>query len=478
MTSLPCFDEDVVTDLIAGRRRLDVEAVAHLEECPACVRLLGAAAAIVKSSSSPSLPHARDVLEPGTVLNDTYTVIRLIGRGGMGEVYEVSHVRLQGRYAVKVLRADISEDQKLISRFRREADITSALRHPNIVHVIDFDRTADGFAFLAMELLAGCDLATLLRREGPLPLDRVLRFVAQIVSALSAVHKQGIVHRDLKPENVFVLPDEDEERIKLMDFGLSKWSGDSLTQSLRLSRDQALIGTPRYMAPEQAMARNKEITPATDQFALAALVYEMLAGVPAFSADSLAELLHAIVYEKEADLRTHRKDLPPGVAQAIHRALAKAPEDRFPSVQELFRALSAPAPARATGRVALRWKVALLALMTAGGSSAAIAFWSRDEGAPPPAAVAPARAIVPAPAPAAPREPAEAATAERQSGDSPAPPRPQRRVRPRAIAARREVDAGPARAATSESPPVHPEAPAARDAAAPLPIKPDLIENL
>jgi tRNA A-37 threonylcarbamoyl transferase component Bud32 len=360
-----CLDEDEITDLLAGRLGLNAARVEeHLAACALCARLLGAAnVTLAEAVRGPLTPRTTTffaatgadplegvpfdqqrsarALQPGSVLNDTYSVQRLLGRGGMGEVYEVHHTRLSGRYAVKVLRAEISDDRELLSRFRREAEITSALRHPNIIQVFDFDRTAEGCVYLAMECLEGLDLGRLLRQERQLPLDRVMRFAAQMASALTAAHRRGVVHRDLKPENVFIIRDEDEvdERVKLMDFGLSKWSGTTLESSLPLSRGQALIGTPRYMAPEQALGRNHEVAAATDQFAFAAIVYEMLAGVPAFPAETLPQLLHAIVYEAPTDLRGLRPNLPAALGAAIEKALAKTPQDRFASVQDFHRAL-------------------------------------------------------------------------------------------------------------------------------------------
>jgi serine/threonine protein kinase len=383
---VPCLDEDTVTDLLAGRLRLDAAGVEeHLHACPTCARLIGLCAKDLdgeagtpagsapgsartsaptsaptptqKSSStsglasgtsttvekaSSSRPRGGYVYEltAGTILNDTYEVLRPIGRGGMGEVYEVRHVRLAGRYAVKVLRNDVSGDEDLLSRFRREAEITSALHHPHIVQVIDFNRTPDGCSFLAMEYMDGCDLAALLRQEGKLPLPRAFRMMSQIVSALTAAHRQGIVHRDLKPANIFVLrdPDDGEERIKLMDFGLSKRSSTRLDASLAFSQDRALIGTPMYMAPEQARGQNREVTPATDQFALAAIFFELLTGTPPFPGDNLAEVLYAIAHERPAALSAQRPELR-GVERALERAFAKAQTDRFPSVQSFFRAV-------------------------------------------------------------------------------------------------------------------------------------------
>lgn len=338
----------------------------HLQACPLCARLIGLAAEDFPIEAPPPETEAATIvaqerdpvhtesaaaarspvaaasgsLGPGTRLNDTYEVVRLVGCGGIGEVYEVRNVRLAGRYAVKVLRADISNDKELVGRFQREAEITSALAHPNIVQVIDFNQAHDGRWFLAMELLAGGDLAELLRREQKLPLARALRIAGQIASALTAVHRQGTIHRDLKPGNVFVLREDDEggPRIKLLDFGLSKRNTD-LVASLVHSHDNALLGTPLYMAPEQARGENSKASPATDQYALAGLLFEMLAGAPPFQLRNLADVLHAIAYQPPASLADYRPDLPPAVGRAIARALSKSQADRFASVGEFMQAV-------------------------------------------------------------------------------------------------------------------------------------------
>ncbi|HEX3697252.1 MAG TPA: protein kinase [Polyangia bacterium] len=281
-------------------------------------------------------------MSPGARLNDTYEVVRLLGRGGMGEVYEVRNVRLAGRYAVKVLRADISRNEELLSRFRREAQITSALAHPNIVQVFDFNRTPDGQWFLAMEFLAGGDLADLIKREGPLPLARALAIINQIASALAATHSRGIIHRDLKPGNVFVVQGEGEgttgDRIKLVDFGLSKRSAELVT-SVAYSHEDALIGTPLYMAPEQALAQNHKLSAATDQYALAVLLFEMLTGRRPFPDQRLTDVLHAIAYQTPPLLSTFRPDVPAGVASAIERAFSKEPSERHQSVRQFVEAV-------------------------------------------------------------------------------------------------------------------------------------------
>src|SRR4051812_43396228 len=271
---------------------------------------------------TPRVPiPAAGVLPEGTLLNGTYRIIRLVGRGGMGEVYEAAHSRLAGRYAVKVLTPDIAGAPAVLSRFKREAEITSAMHHPNIVQVLDFDQTPEGRPFLAMEYLEGRHLGDLIAAEGPLSLARTIDIVAPVVSALSAIHRQQIVHRDLKPPNIFLVRSEDGgEVVKLLDFGLSKRWGASGTDSLLLSKDRILLGTPMYMAPEQARGEVDAVGPAADQFALGAIVYEMLTKHAPFAADSIHAMLYRILYAEPARLRARAPELPAGVEAAVHRA--------------------------------------------------------------------------------------------------------------------------------------------------------------
>lgn len=273
----------------------------------------------------------RDTVQPGTVLEGTYRIERRIAEGGMGAVYEASHARLDGRYAVKFLHPDVStQHPAALARFRREARITSGLRHPGIVQVIDFNTPTDGPPFLVMEYLEGASLADVIAREAPFPLARVADITGQIASALSAVHRKGVVHRDLNPSNVFVMSaDGDQpERVKVLDFGISKvrWASKHLTGTAQV------LGTPQYMAPEQAEGRAKDLDQAADQFSLAAIVYEMLAGHPAFSGDTLATVAYQVVHATPDSISRFRGGLPPGVEAVLARGLAKDRGDRFESV--------------------------------------------------------------------------------------------------------------------------------------------------
>jgi serine/threonine-protein kinase len=280
----------------------------------------------------------------GIVLGDTYRIERQVAVGGMGELYEATHLRLSGRYAVKVLLPQFATYTEVLHRFAREAEIMSRLRHPNVVSILDFNQTPDGRAFLAMEFLEGRDLDAQLAVDGPMELSRVLAIVAQVVSSLVAAHAQGIVHRDLKPQNIFLtpLPGDGREMVKVLDFGISKVR----EARTKLTREHAIIGTPQYMAPEQALGHVNTIDHRADQFALSAITYELLAGREAFRAETVPAILYLVVHEAPPPLSALRPDLPAAVERVLLRALAKDPTDRFASIDAFGEALEAAALGR------------------------------------------------------------------------------------------------------------------------------------
>lgn len=287
---------------------------------------------------SPRTAGQAPSLLPGTILRDTYRILRHIERGGMGEVYEASHARLSGRYAVKVLPPEFAARKTMLSRFRREAQIASGLQHPNIVQVIDFHETDEGHPYLVMEYLEGENLGRLMARQGRFTLREALPIIQQIASALDAVHSKGVVHRDIKPQNVFTVPQPDGTRlVKLLDFGISKAKAASSV----VTRQMALMGTPQYMAPEQASYRPDDVGPATDQFALAAIVYEMLTGRPAFEGPDVSVVLYQIVHEPPAPMAGPQggRDFDQ-IEPVLRRALSKRIADRFSSLSEFATALA------------------------------------------------------------------------------------------------------------------------------------------
>ena len=272
----------------------------------------------------------------GKVLKDSYRIDGLVGRGGMGVVYRASHTRLPLRVAIKVLHAHVTEQPDRVARFEREAKVTAALGHPNIVEVMDFDRTPAGTPFIVMEYLEGESLRTTIKREAPFDLGFVTSVAAQAGSALHAAHVAGIVHRDLKPSNLFLRRGTIDPQLKLLDFGVSKVMGvDALMTS-----SYASLGTPSYMSPEQATGRAAEVDVRTDVFALGTILYEMLAGKLPFSGESIPELLYKIVHDKAPRLDSLRPGLPDAVVDVVHWALEKDPTKRPESMQILVEALS------------------------------------------------------------------------------------------------------------------------------------------
>ena len=278
-------------------------------------------------------PERGHGLSVGAVVADTYQVTGLLGRGGMGSVWEASHLRLPGkRVAIKVLHADIAADQEALARFRREAEIATRLGHPNIVEVHDFNTLPDGQPYLVLELLVGEALDSRLRRA-PVSVDDAMRIAGQIGAALSAAHREQVIHRDLKPQNVFLVRPRDDgdgsgELVKVLDFGISKIRGSQTVKTL----DSTLLGTPQYMAPEQATGNHAAVDQRTDVFALGAIVYEMLVGRPAFTGQSIPEVVFKVVYEQPPPLADLVPGLPRRVIDAVERALAKVQDERFPDV--------------------------------------------------------------------------------------------------------------------------------------------------
>ena len=266
------------------------------------------------------------------MLGGTYRIVRRIGSGGMGEVYEATHARLAHRYAVKFLHPGMRDHPEALPRFMREAQVTSRLRHPGIVSVVDFNTLPDGVAYLVMEYLEGEPLGKVLERTGPLPLPRVVDITDQLSSALTAAHLEGVVHRDMHPQNVFVMPATggQGERVKILDFGISKIA--SISQ--KITGMAAVLGTPQYMSPEQAEGKIDQLDAASDQFSLAAIVYEMLTGRPAFSGETLASVAYQVVHAAARPIRDFRRELPDELDQVLSRALAKNQKARFPSVSE------------------------------------------------------------------------------------------------------------------------------------------------
>ena len=304
--------------------------------CPSCGALYPADYAVCPRDATP-LQRGDAPADPliGTILGDTYEVQRRLGEGGMGRVYEARHVRLGRRYAVKVMHQMFAADRDALARFRREATAASAIQSPYVAQVFDVNATREGQPYLVYELIDGEDLGTLLEREGALSIARSTRIARQIASGLGAAHAAGVVHRDLKPENVMLVKAPDGSDIaKLLDFGIAK-----VQQEDKLTRTGAVLGTPAYMAPEQARG-GSTIDQRCDVYALGAMLYRAVTGRPAFSGEDAGRTLTSVIWDEPARPKTLRRDLPDALELIIQRAMAKDPDKRFASMAELDVALA------------------------------------------------------------------------------------------------------------------------------------------
>jgi serine/threonine-protein kinase len=273
----------------------------------------------------------------GTVLQDTYRIVRPLAEGGCGEVYLAAHTRLPGAFAVKVLHPSLTRDREALARFRQEAEITSTLRHPHIVQVFDFNVTEGGVPYLVMELLEGVVLADLVHSSAPLDPRRALDIVEQIAQGLHAAHERGVVHRDLKPENVMLLSSGGtEDFVKVLDFGISQASWRT-----RLTENDRVSGTPQYMAPEQAQGLREQIDHRSDQFSLAAIAYTLFTGREPFSGDNPIAVLYQVVHQDPPVPAEANPALGPAVSGVIARGLSKQAADRYGDVLEFAAALRA-----------------------------------------------------------------------------------------------------------------------------------------
>lgn len=277
--------------------------------------------------------------EPGSVLG-VYRLTALVGAGAMSVIYAAEHVRLGRRVAIKLLRREFTADPAAVRRFFQEARAVNQIRHPHIVEVTDFVEEPGGDNYTVMELLEGESLAELLAHHGPLPPQRAARIGAQIARALGAVHAAGIVHRDLKTENAAVLERGGTDFIKLLDFGVAKLLAGSAGRPLHQTGAGAIIGTPAYMSVEQAAGR--PIDHRSDLYSLGVILYEMVTGRRPFEAESYGELViqHlAVEPPPPSDCDGLAAAVPPEFEALIMRCLAKEPDDRPDSADELAAAL-------------------------------------------------------------------------------------------------------------------------------------------
>jgi serine/threonine protein kinase len=267
-----------------------------------------------------------------------YEIVRLAGHGATASVFEATHVSLDKPVAIKLLHEHLAADVQITSRFLREGRVAARLQHPNIVNVLDVG-TDQGVPYLVMELLSGSDLRSLLADVGSLSVPHALGFLLPILSALVHAHAAGVVHRDLKPANIFLSRDARDTIVpKLVDFGLSKLAGAAGELSSALTATGLVAGTVLYMAPEQTFGvRNS--SPASDQYSLAAILYEAITGVSAFRGDGLYALLEEIRGAPIRPPSAVKPGIPAGFDAVLLRAMDRDPAKRWPTVRDFARAL-------------------------------------------------------------------------------------------------------------------------------------------
>lgn len=280
-------------------------------------------------------------LTTGEIIEGKYRIVRLIGEGGMGSVYEGENTRIRRRVAIKVLHQGVAENQEAVQRFEREAQAAGRIGNDHILEVIDMGALANGDHFMVMEFLDGEPLSDRIRRVGRMRPEDIAPLMIQALEGLKAAHDAGIVHRDLKPDNVFVLKEKAGHRdfVKLIDFGISKFQPLSGGE-MKMTRTGTVMGTPYYMSPEQASG-SREADHRSDLYAVGVMLYEAVTGRVPFDAPTFNQLLFQIVLSDAAPAQQVVPDLDPGFANLIAKSMARDVEHRFQTSQELSDALGA-----------------------------------------------------------------------------------------------------------------------------------------
>src|SRR5580704_10649854 len=280
------------------------------------------------------------MLETGQVIESKYRITRLIGTGGMGAVYEGENVLIRRRVAIKVLHADSATNADIIRRFEREAQAAGEIGNDHILEVLDLGSLPNGDRYLVMEYLDGETLAERIERFGRLTPAQIAPIARQFLEALVSAHAAGIIHRDLKPENIFILRSKAgrTDFVKLIDFGISKFSNNFEVGEHRMTRADAVLGTPCYMSPEQARGASKTDV-RSDIYSCGVILYESVTGRLPFEGTSFNDLMFKIALSDAPSPLSVQPDLDPEFAAIINHAIARDPNKRFASAAEFAQAL-------------------------------------------------------------------------------------------------------------------------------------------
>src|SRR5688572_565127 len=290
------------------------------------------------------------MLNPGEIIDGKYRIVRLIGEGGMGAVYEGENTRIHRRVAIKVLLAAVAQQGEAVARFEREAQAAGRIGSEHIVEVLDLGTLPNGDRYLVMEFLDGEGLGSRIKSRGRLTAQELAPIASQLMEGLAAAHGAGIIHRDLKPDNVFLLRTRGgrADFVKLLDFGISKFSQLSGDSGFSMTRTGAVMGTPYYMAPEQAKG-SRELDHRVDIYATGVILYEALTGQVPFNADTFNELLFKIVLEAPRPLEQLEPGVDPTFAAIVTKGMARDPAQRFQSAGEFQQAISGWSSGHAAG---------------------------------------------------------------------------------------------------------------------------------
>ncbi|MFP2897659.1 serine/threonine protein kinase, partial [Corallococcus sp. 4LFB] len=273
----------------------------------------------------------------GQVLDGRYKIESVLGQGGMGMVFRATQTSVQRPVAVKTLNPSLAAAPQFFERFRREAEIASRLRHPNVITIFDFGRAADGTCYYVMELLKGESLKELVKREGPMTLRRAVNLLEQATLGLAHAHEEGCVHRDLKPHNIMVQALDGKDFVKVLDFGLVKALEQD--EEEQLTSTGQVLGTPQYMPPEQA--GGESVDQRSDLYSMAGVLYFCLTGSSPYGANTVRKALTASLTQPVPPVNSKRQGapVPPELDAFFTKALAPEKEDRYQNAQEFIDAL-------------------------------------------------------------------------------------------------------------------------------------------